>query len=114
MVEVVWFKRDLRIHDHQPLLEASKKGDIIPLYIIEPELWKQPDVSDRQYHFLIESLSDLNQSLKNIGQELVIKVGNADNIFTKLINQFSIKNIWSHQETWNHWTYQRDLDIKKW
>lgn len=113
MVEVVWFKRDLRIHDHQPLLEASQKGDIIPLYIIEPELWKQPDVSDRQYHFLIESLSDLNQSLKNIGQELVIKVGNADNIFTKLINQFSIKNIWSHQETWNHWTYQRDINLRK-
>lgn len=113
MVEIVWFKRDLRINDHEPLLEATKRGDIIPLHIIEPDLWKQPDVSDRQYHFLTESLSELNQSLKKLGQELIIKVGNADDVFINLINQFSIKNIWSHQETWNYWTYQRDINLRK-
>lgn len=113
MVEIVWFKRDLRIKDHQPLLNASVVGDIIPLYIIEPNLWRQPDVSDRQYDFLAESLEDLNKSLRNLGQELIIRVGNAEEIFINLINEYSIKNVWSHQETWNYWTYQRDIKLRK-
>lgn len=37
---VVWFKRDLRIADHAPLVEAVSRGPVIPLLVIEPELWK--------------------------------------------------------------------------
>ena len=51
MVEVVWFKRDLRIHDHEPLTLAAKKGPVLPIYIFEPDLWLQPDMSLRQYLF---------------------------------------------------------------
>ncbi len=113
MVEIVWFKRDLRIKDHQPLHDASLVGCVIPLYIIEPNLWKQPDVSDRQYDFLCESLEDLTQSLQKLGQEMIIRVGNAEEIFINLINQYTVKNVWSHQETWNDWTYQRDIKLRK-
>ncbi|MDZ7822936.1 MAG: deoxyribodipyrimidine photo-lyase [Ahrensia sp.] len=38
MVQVVWFKRDLRIHDHAALAAAASRGKILPLYIIEPGL----------------------------------------------------------------------------
>ena len=34
-VQVVWFKRDLRITDHPPLLEASRRGALVPLYVFE-------------------------------------------------------------------------------
>ena len=34
----VWFKKDLRIIDHEPLYKASEIGVIIPIYIIEPEI----------------------------------------------------------------------------
>ncbi|MEL0271155.1 MAG: deoxyribodipyrimidine photo-lyase, partial [Gammaproteobacteria bacterium] len=44
-MQIVWFKRDLRISDHAPLFEASYQGKLIPLYILEPELWKCPDLS---------------------------------------------------------------------
>ena len=39
---VVWFKRDLRVEDHAPLLEASRRGRVVPLYMIEPELRTVP------------------------------------------------------------------------
>ncbi|MCL6534803.1 MAG: deoxyribodipyrimidine photo-lyase [Armatimonadetes bacterium] len=41
-LQVVWFKRDLRTVDHAPLYEASQRGQVAPLYIFEPELWRQP------------------------------------------------------------------------
>ena len=34
---VVWFKKDLRITDHQPLAAAAKEGQVICLFIHEPE-----------------------------------------------------------------------------
>ena len=31
---VVWFKRDLRIEDHLPLLQALQRGPVLCLYIV--------------------------------------------------------------------------------
>ena len=38
-LQLVWFKRDLRLVDHRPLAEAMVLGDVLPLYIVEPEFW---------------------------------------------------------------------------
>jgi len=37
MTDIVWFKRDLRVNDHEPLYRASKKNKVIPLYIVDPQ-----------------------------------------------------------------------------
>ena len=42
ITSIVWFKRDLRVTD-KPLCTAAHTGAVIPLYIVEPELWQQPD-----------------------------------------------------------------------
>jgi deoxyribodipyrimidine photo-lyase len=34
--QLVWFKRDLRVADHRPLVEAARRGPVLPLYIVEP------------------------------------------------------------------------------
>ncbi len=47
-MEIVWFKRDLRVHDHAPLVAACASGrPVLPLHIVEPELWQQSDASGR-------------------------------------------------------------------
>jgi len=113
-MNVVWFKRDLRIHDNKALTFAAQEGPVIPLYILEPELWQQPDMSSRQYQFLKDCLLELDTSLTILGQRLIIKVGKAVEVFDQLKKDFDIQQVWSHQETWNHWTYQRDLVLKEW
>ena len=37
-VNLVWFKRDLRLEDHEPLAEAAADGPVLGLFIYEPEL----------------------------------------------------------------------------
>ena len=113
-MNIVWFKRDLRIFDNESITNACKNRKIMPLYIIEPELWQQDDLSYRQYTFLKESLQDLDSQLRKIGQKLIIRKGDALEIFKNIHNEFKIKEIWSHQETWNNWTFERDLKLKKW
>lgn len=56
---VVWFKRDLRVHDHAPLVDAARQGPVLCLYVLEPSLWAQPDCALQHYGFLRESLRDL-------------------------------------------------------
>ena len=42
-LHIVWFKRDLRAHDHDPFAEAAAMGPVLPLYIVEPGLWREPE-----------------------------------------------------------------------
>ena len=41
-IQLLWFKRDLRVHDHTALVAASRRGFVLPLDIIEPDDWAQP------------------------------------------------------------------------
>ena len=59
LLNIVWFKRDLRLTDHRPLASAAGRGPVLPLYIAEPELWAGPDASERQWAFVAESLVEL-------------------------------------------------------
>ena len=56
-IQLVWFKRDLRIDDHGPLTEAARRGPVLPVYVVEPEYWRQPDTSARHQAFLAEALA---------------------------------------------------------
>ena len=113
-MQVVWFKRDLRVHDHAALSGAASSGQLLPLYILEPELWQQPDMSRRHYLFLQECLTSLNAALTNLGQPLVVRVGDALSVLRDLHQEFTLSRLWSHQETGNAWTFQRDCEVEKW
>lgn len=113
-LSIVWFKKDLRVHDHRPLARAAAQGPCLPLYIVEPELWSQPDQSPRQWLFAQECLTSLNVDLSQLGQPLCVFTGDALSIFQSLHQRHGIASLWSHQETGNHWTYDRDRRIKTW
>lgn len=39
--QLIWFRQDLRIHDHAALWHASQQGPSLGLVILSPEQWKQ-------------------------------------------------------------------------
>ena len=71
-------------------------------------------MSGRQYAFLEDCLQELNKALTRLGQPLIIKVGDAVSVLMTLYAQFPDMVLWSHQETWNGWTYQRDRAVLTW
>ena len=113
-MEIVWFKRDLRIHDHLPLATAAASGPVIPLYILEPALWQQPDMAQRHYDFLAECLGELDRELTALGQNLLLRIGDAVDILSALCASHGVTTIRMHQETWNGWTYDRDRRVRAW
>lgn len=114
-MHLVWFKRDLRVEDNQALYEAYlHNAKVIPLYLFEPKIIKGNDFSYRHFMFNCQAVADLNESLKNLGQELIIRTEDAVAALEKIYQQQKFTKIYSHQETWNFATYQRDLAVKKW
>ncbi|MGL4234818.1 deoxyribodipyrimidine photo-lyase, partial [Tabrizicola sp.] len=111
---LVWLKRDLRVHDHPALALAAGVGPVLPVYIVEPELWAAPDSSARQWEFVAESLEDLRLALGAIGLPLVVRIGDAVEVLERLCRQHRIGQIVSHEETGNLWTYARDQRVLAW
>ena len=114
-VSIVWFKRDLRIHDHAPLAAACAVGfPVLPLYVIEPDYWQQPFASRRHWHFIRDSLRDLYSDFAGLGQPLVVRAGAVTDIFASIRNDYAINGIYAHEETSNLWGYQRDENVRNW
>ena len=75
-VNIVWFKRDLRISDHAPLYNAARDGAaVLPLFVVEPDYWQLPTSSRRQWCFVHDCLNELDADLRSLGQGLIIRIG---------------------------------------
>ena len=88
--QIVWFKRDLRTKDHAPLSMASRVGPVLPLYVVEPELWKQADKSARQWLVASNALQELRSELAVLGSPLVIRIGVVTDVLSEIKAQIGI------------------------
>jgi len=117
-VQVVWFKRDLRVHDHTPLAQALQQaathGPVRCLYVLEPSLWAQPDMAAQHLGFIRESLADLGRALRQLGGHLQVQVGEVVDVLAALHAQTPIAALHSHEETGNAHTFARDLAVARW
>jgi deoxyribodipyrimidine photo-lyase len=87
---IVWFRNDLRVHDNEALTEAIQKADnVIPVYVFDTRIFLgKTSFGFRKTErfrakFIIESVLDLQQQLRKLGSDLIIRVGHPeDEIFT--------------------------------
>lgn len=114
-LHLVWFKRDLRVHDHAPLAAAAAAaGEVLALHIVEPELWRQPDASPRHFAFLADSLRALDADLRALGGRLTLRIGEAVAVLAALHAERPLAAIHAHAETGNAWTHARDRRVRAW
>jgi len=113
-INCVWFKRDLRIHDHTPLANAAQSASVLPVYIIEPEVIQAADFDALHWQFIQESLLDLQFSLSGLGAPLQVLRGSAVDVFKSLFDRYRFSTLWAHEETGNAITYKRDKAVAEW
>ena len=111
-IAIVWFKRDLRFTDHEPLVSAQKSGlPVLLIYCFEPSVMKYADSDIRHWRFVYQSLLDMQSKLTELNAKIYIFQDEALTIFEKLVEKHTIKNLYSHEEIGNKITYDRDLSI---
>ncbi len=113
-VHVVWFRRDLRVHDHAPLHQAARRGPVLPLYIVEPAVIGAADFSPRHWTGLRDALEDLRLALGRLGQPLVVRFGDAADVLERLGRAWPIAALWSHDETLTAAAAVRDGAVRAW
>ncbi|MFM8241984.1 MAG: deoxyribodipyrimidine photo-lyase, partial [Crocinitomicaceae bacterium] len=113
MFNVVWLKKDLRLHDHVALTTAIENNfPTVVLFILENEWLKQDDFSNRHWRFAYECLIDIGKRLNKTTKILYVLQGDVLAIFNELKLTHGDFNLFSHEETGNNFTYKRDKNIK--
>jgi deoxyribodipyrimidine photo-lyase len=113
-MNVVWFKRDLRLQDHEALWYAAQTNEpTLLLYLFEPSVWADVHFSDWHRTFIEEALLSLNEALKPFGTHVLATEGEAEDVFEAIKNNTHYQ-VLSSEETNLKITYQRDLRMKQW
>ncbi len=113
-ITIVWFKRDLRFTDHEPLFYAQKQHlPVLLVYCFEPTVMNYADSDVRHWRFVHQSLQEMQAKLSNLDTQIAVFHDEALNIFQNIAKQYTIKNIFSHQEIGNKITYNRDIAMQK-
>lgn len=104
MTALLWFRNDLRLHDHAPLQAALQQGgEILPVYCVDPRQFGQTSfgfakTGAYRARFLLESLADLRQSLQALGSTLVICRGQPEAVIPALARQWGVNVVYWHGE----------------
>jgi deoxyribodipyrimidine photo-lyase len=82
---LVWFRRDLRVHDHPPLRAALDAFErVVPVFVLDDRLLDGRHASDNRARFMLECLQDLRASLRQRQGDLVIVRGAPERELGKL------------------------------
>ena len=72
-MQIVWFKRDLRLEDHAPLYKAMQnKERILLLYVFEPSLKTEGHYSERHFDFIKQSLAEMQNLLLPFHTQILV------------------------------------------
>lgn len=113
-IVIVWFKRDLRLVDHEAIFNAqTKQLPILFIYLFEPSVMDYADSDVRHWRFVYESLQDLQSKLVEFKSQVYIFHSEALSVFENLKQHYNIDSIFSHQEIGNRITYNRDIAVKE-
>ena len=111
-MKIVWFKRDLRLHDNEALFRALESEEqTLLLYIFEPSLVSDPHYSQRHFDFIKQSLEELQKQLKPYETQILILESEVVDAFEKINQMQPISTIYSHQETGIQLTFNRDKAV---
>src|SRR5688572_4755675 len=82
---LVWFRRDLRVHDHPPLRAALDPFErVIPVFVLDQRLLDGRFESENRATFLFDCLEDLRTALQERGGNLVVLRGTPERELPKL------------------------------
>lgn len=93
-INVVWFKRDLRLQDNEALFNAiqSNKPTLL-LYVFENSLQNDGHYSERHWNFIKQSIKDINQQLVTFNTKILSVSGEVISIINSIQEIYKIDSV---------------------
>jgi deoxyribodipyrimidine photo-lyase len=112
-VNVMWFRRDLRLKDNAALYHALKQGKpVVPIFIFDTDILDQlEDKADRRVQFIHAALSEMQEQLVELGSSLEVYYGVPQQVFAELLLKYTIEEVYTNHD-YEPYALERDSAIK--
>lgn len=113
MINIFWFRRDLRLGDNTALNDALKRGlPVLPLFIFDTNITEELPADDPRISFIHNRLSEINNKLVNAGSSLLVLRGDPAEIWKNLAGSYDINAVFINKD-YEPYAIERDNKIEK-
>lgn len=101
---VVWFRGDLRLHDHPALVHALEEGRrVVPVYCFDPRMFGRTafgfeKTGRYRAKFLVEAVGDMREMLRRCGGDLVVRCGKPEEVLVEVCRRVGAERVFYHRE----------------
>ena len=107
-----WVRKDLRLHDNPSLLEAVKGSDTVRvIYVLDTKVDSQNGIGINLWRFLLQSLEDVDDSLRKLNSRLFVVRGQPTDVFPRLFREWKISHL-TFEEDSEPFGRERDAAIR--
>ncbi|MCK6413046.1 MAG: DNA photolyase family protein [Azonexus sp.] len=109
---LVWFRRDLRDHDHAPLAAALAAAQAVYcVFVFDTEILDLlPERTDRRVEFILGSLRELAAALQARGGGLIVRHGRAATEIPAVAGQLGVDTVYAGRD-YEPAAKQRDAEV---
>jgi deoxyribodipyrimidine photo-lyase len=113
MVNIFWFRRDLRLHDNAGLYHALKAGlPVVPVFIFDKIILDElEDKKDRRVSFIHRTLMEMQSALAIQGASLDITYGTPLEVFRQLLQRYTVSKVFTNHD-YEPYATERDEAVK--
>ncbi|MDP2236483.1 MAG: deoxyribodipyrimidine photo-lyase [Bacteroidales bacterium] len=114
MINIFWFRRDLRLNDNHGLFKALNAGrKVLPLFIFDTEiLQKLESTDDARVQFIHNQIEKIDQQLKSVGSSMHVVNGNVTEVFNDLCSKYEIEQVFCNSD-YEPYGIARDFEVNK-
>ena len=101
---IVWFKTDLRLEDNETLIKAIAQSDeVLPVYCFDDSHFENTQFGFKKTgsfraQFLLESLQNLDNNLRDLGSGLIILRGKPEIEIPQIVLQYNVAKVFAKRE----------------
>jgi deoxyribodipyrimidine photo-lyase len=112
-VNLLWLRRDLRLHDNAALYYALKGTlSVVPVFIFDKNILDRlEEKKDRRVEFIRDAIVSMQERLVKSGSSLEVFYGTPNEIFTNITKEFDVETVYTNHD-YEPYAIERDEAIK--
>ncbi|MFB9842365.1 cryptochrome/photolyase family protein [Mucilaginibacter ginsenosidivorans] len=113
VLNIFWFRRDLRVHDNAGLYHALKGSNpVLCLFIFDREILdKLEDKDDARVTFIYNSIEELKEKLETHGSSLLVKYDKAGDAWKEIVKEYAIGTVYTNHD-YEPYAAERDKSVE--
>jgi cryptochrome len=105
------FRKALRLSDNPSLLSAAAGATVLfPTFILDPHFCRPATLHANRFNFLLESLADLDASLRALGSRLFVVKGSPATVLPTLLSDWRVGRVTWEEDT-EPYAQERDATL---